>query len=62
MKAILDEARALSDEITAWRRSLHEIPELGLSRDRENVTPKCWKMGQGKCHPLSFFLYETRTP
>jgi hypothetical protein len=33
-----------------------------VSRDRENVTPKGWKMGQGKCHPLSFFLYETRTP
>lgn len=30
MNAILEEARALSEEITAWRRSLHEIPELGL--------------------------------
>ncbi len=30
MKDILEEAGSMSEEITAWRRHLHEIPELGL--------------------------------
>ncbi len=30
MKKILDEAKALGAQITAWRRELHEFPETGL--------------------------------
>ena len=30
MRHILEEAKGISSEITAWRRRLHEIPELGF--------------------------------
>ncbi len=30
MEHILEEAKKISEEITGWRRHLHEIPELGL--------------------------------
>ena len=30
MKTILDEAKELSSQIVAWRRELHQFPELGL--------------------------------
>ena len=30
MKRILEEAKALGAQIVAWRRELHQFPELGL--------------------------------
>ncbi|NLO59107.1 MAG: amidohydrolase, partial [Synergistaceae bacterium] len=49
MKGILEEARSMSEEITAWRRHLHEIPELGLETPKTAafIVQELKKMGVG---------------
>ena len=55
--AAIAEAQAGRDEIDMeCFAGLLQFAGLVMSRDRENVTPKGWKMGQGKCHPLSLFF------
>lgn len=47
MKAILDEAAAMGEQITAWRRDLHQIPELGLETPETSayIVQELKKMG-----------------
>ncbi|MDD2454277.1 MAG: amidohydrolase [Synergistales bacterium] len=49
MKDILEEAGSMSEEITAWRRHLHEIPELGLETPKTAafIVQELKKMGVG---------------